>query len=123
MKSSYILDTTLNETDGLDPTDPKIEVLLIQTPMMSKNYKHYHDIVFMDATYNTNKFDLRLAVLSGISSEGKNIILAICLMARETAQNYIWLLTKIKEMNQDVEPKVIMTDFDASMCQAIETVY
>lgn len=70
----------------------------------------------MDATYNTNRFNLALAVLSGISGEGKNILLGIALMQRETSENYIWLLKQLKEMNNNMEPKVIMTDFDASMC-------
>ena len=116
MKYSYVLDTTLNQTEGLDPTDPKIETIFIQTPMMARNYKYYNDIVFLDATYNTNKQKLNLAVLSGISSEGKNILLGISLMARETTENYIWLLSELKNLNDGIEPKVIMTDFDASMC-------
>jgi len=41
-------------------------------------------------------------------------------MARETTENYIWLLRQLKEMNNGLEPKAIMTDYDASMCAAIE---
>lgn len=62
-------------------------------------------------------------MVNGISSEGKNLILGVALMARETAENYTWLLSKLTELNGGKEPKCIMTDFDASMCQAIETVY
>jgi hypothetical protein len=47
---------------------------------MAKNYTNFHDIVFMDATFNTNQLGMALAVVSGISSEGKNIILAVALM-------------------------------------------
>ena len=60
--------------------------------MMAKNYLNFHDIVFMDATFNTNQLGMALAVVSGISSEGKNIILAVALMQRETIDNYVWLL-------------------------------
>lgn len=66
---------------------------------------------------------LALAVVNGISSEGKNLILAFALMNHETAENYTWLLKKLTEMNEGLEPKCIMTDFDASMCAAIESVY
>ena len=34
MKFSYVFDTTFNERDGLDASDPKIVTLFIQTPMM-----------------------------------------------------------------------------------------
>ncbi len=50
---------------------------------MAKYYQKYHDVVFMDATYNTNKHNLALAIISGISSEGKNIIMGRAFLARE----------------------------------------
>jgi transposase-like protein len=77
----------------------------------------------MDATYNTNKLNLALSILSGVSNEGKNIILAVAFLSRETAENYSWLLRNLKEMNHGIEPTTIMTDFDSSMCQAIEQTY
>ena len=55
---------------------------------MAKYYQKYHDVVFMDATYNTNKHNLALAIISGISSEGKNIIMGIAFLARETCDHY-----------------------------------
>ena len=55
---------------------------------MAKYYQNYHDVVFMDATYNTNKHNLALTIISGISSEGKNIIMGIAFMARETVDHY-----------------------------------
>jgi len=33
-----------------------------------------------------------LIVVSGISSEGKNILLAVAVMQKETTENYVWLL-------------------------------
>lgn len=66
--------------------------MLIQTSMMSKYYQKYSDVLFMDATYKTNKHDLALTIFSGVSSEGKNIILAIAFLSRETADHYTWLL-------------------------------
>jgi len=44
-------------------------------------------------------------------------------MARETTENYQWMLRQLKELNGDLEPKAIMTDYDASMCAAIETTF
>lgn len=37
-KFAYLFDSTLGEQERLDPTNPQIEVLIVQTPMMSKNY-------------------------------------------------------------------------------------
>ena len=101
----------------------KIDRMFIQTPMMAKYYQKYHDVIFMDATYNTNKHGLALAIISGISSEGKNIMLGISFLARESIDHYQWLLRTLVEFNDGIEPRTIMTDFDSSMCGAIEATF
>ena len=58
----------------------------------------------MDATYNTNKHGLALAIISGISSEGKNIMLGISFLARESIDHYQWLLRTLVEFNDGIEP-------------------
>lgn len=60
--------------------------------MMSKYYQQYSDVVFMDATYKTNKQDLALTIISSVSGEGRNIILGFAFLSRETADHYVWLL-------------------------------
>lgn len=91
--------------------------------MMHRYYKQYSDVVFMDATYKTNKYDLHLTIFSGVSSENKNIILAIAFVKRETAETYTWMLEELKKFTMGLEPKTIITDFDASMCAGIEEVF
>lgn len=87
---------------------------------MRRNYRLYHDVMFMDATYKTNFHQLALTVFSGVNNEGKNIVLGFALVKRETMETYKWLLKNLVRFNDDVEPGVILTDFDASMCGAIE---
>lgn len=77
----------------------------------------------MDATYKTNKHDMALTVFSGVSSEGKNIILGVAFLSRETGDHYAWLLKNLIEFNNGKEPGTIITDFDSSMCLAIEKVF
>lgn len=55
---------------------------------MAKYYQKYHDVVFMDATYNTNKQNLALAIISSINSEGKNVIMGIAFLQRESIEHY-----------------------------------
>jgi hypothetical protein len=63
---------------------------------MSKFYQSFHDVTFMDATYNTNKHNLALAIISGISGEGKNIILGIAFLSSESTDHYTWMLKTLK---------------------------
>jgi len=87
--------------------------------MMYEYYLKYSDVVFMDATYKTNKYDLHLTVFSGVNSENKNVILGIGLVQRETAETYRWMLQKLKEFSNGLQPKTIITDFDPNMCISI----
>ena len=60
-------------------------------------------------------------MISGINNEGKNIVLGFALVKRETLETYNWLLQNLLRFNDGIEPGVILTDFDSSMCGAIES--
>ena len=89
---------------------------------MRHNYRFYRDVVFMDVTYKTNFHSLALIVFSGVNNEGKNVVLGYALLKRETIDAYKWLLSNLVRFNQGLEPKIIITDMDSSMCGAIEDV-
>lgn len=72
---AYVMDDQADAPGGAG--EPKLDRMIIQTPMMHRYYQQYSDVVFMDATYKTNKYDLHLTIFSGVSSENKNVILAI----------------------------------------------
>eukprot|EP00347_Sterkiella_histriomuscorum_P007670 403348024 len=116
-KFAYVLE---DQDDSKSALNPKIDRMLIQTPMMGKYYQTFSDVVFMDATYKTNKQDLALTIISSVSGEGRNIILGFAFLSRETAEHYEWLLKNLVEFNNGKEPGTIITDFDSSMCAAIE---
>jgi hypothetical protein len=87
---------------------------------MKRNYDLYHDTVFMDATYACNMHSMPLVVFSGVSNEGRNVIMGFGLVRRETMETYEWLLSTLSKLNETREPAVLLTDFDASMAGAIE---
>ena len=76
----------------------------------------------MDSTFKTNKHDFPLVVFSGVDSNNRNIVLGYGFVRRETAESYAWLLTQLKNFNTH-EPGTLLTDFDASMCKAIEKMF
>ena len=95
------------------------ERVFIQTPQMVRNYALYHDVVFMDATYSTNVHSMPLVVLSGVNNEGKNTVLGFGFLTNETMESYQWLLEQLVYVTKRA-PRVLLTDFDASMAGAIE---
>ena len=99
----------------LNEDGTKIKNLLVQTPQMHRLYEKYHDVVFMDATYKTNKYNMPLTVFSSINNEGKNVIVGFALVQRETKETYEWLMQNMRTLNDEQEPGVILTDFDPAM--------
>ena len=77
----------------------------------------------MDATYKTNKYNLHLIIISGVSSENKNVILSIAFVQKETSEVYQWLLQQLIDFNDGLEPGTIITDFDPCMCAGIEAAF
>ena len=108
-----------------DEGDMKNDIyqMIVQSPQMRRNYQMYHDVVFMDATYKTNNQQMALTVISGINHEGKNIVLGFALVKKETMETYKWIISNLLRFNDGVEPGAILTDFDASMCGAIEQTF
>lgn len=90
------------------------------TEQMRRNYELYSDVVFMDATYACNDQTMPLVVFSGVSNEGRNVLLGFALLRNETMESYEWLLGTLARLNEGREPRVLLTDFDASMAGAIE---
>ena len=64
-----------------------------------------------------------LTVISSVNNEGKNVILGYALVERETNETYKWLMAKLIELSDGVEPAVIHTDFDPAMCHGIEKTF
>ena len=59
---------------------------------MRDNYAKYGDVMFIDATYQTNKYKLPLLVMSGINSNGENVIFGMGLLSKEDAASYDWVI-------------------------------
>ncbi|CAI2385530.1 unnamed protein product [Moneuplotes crassus] len=101
----------------------EINRILIMTGSMRKLYEQYHDVIFMDATYKTNKHDMPLTVITGIDNEGRNTVLAYALLKKEDKEAYIWLMQTFLKFVEYNEPGIILTDFDPSMCHGIERTF
>ena len=109
--------------DSPDMTPSELNRILIMTGSMRRLYNQFKDVVFMDATYKSNKHNMPLTVISGVDNEGRNIVLAYALMKVEWSETYKWLMqTFLKFVNYE-EPGVILTDFDPSMWYGIERTF
>lgn len=108
-----------DEGDDDQANDSKIpnniNKILIMTGSMRRLYDQYHDVVFMDATYKTNKHEMPLTVITGIDNEGRNTVLAYALVKKEDGDTYKWLMETFIKFVDEKEPGIMLTDFDPSM--------
>lgn len=84
----------------VDEQDETLCKLLFLSKVMSKNILNFGDILLIDATYNVdiNIYKILLLVFSGISAEGKNVLLGMALINNETYITYQWALQNFLEI-------------------------
>nr|GEU38291.1 hypothetical protein [Tanacetum cinerariifolium] len=86
------------------------------------NYKEFEDIVSFDATFNSNKYNIKLVPFIGIDNHGKCVTLGSRMLLHEDTKSYTWLLNAFMTAFSH-EPTMIVTDQDGSMKRAIEAVF
>jgi hypothetical protein len=84
------------------------------------------EVIFIDATYNTNKYNLPLLHIAGTTSTNNSFSIAFSFIARETAEFYIWALDRFARLLQILglpHPRVIVSDRESALAIAVETVF
>ncbi|XP_076920365.1 protein FAR1-RELATED SEQUENCE 5-like [Bidens hawaiensis] len=86
------------------------------------NYLAFGDIISFDATFKTNKYKMVFVPFTEIDNHCHSVTVCAGLLAYETIESYTWLLQMLlKSFGQ--APKVVVTDQDPAMKQAIAAVF
>lgn len=106
----------------VDDSD-SLKRLFFVTPIMKKNYDQFGDVLLLDATYQTNVYQVPLAIFSGVNVEGKNVVYAMAFINDETFETYEWCFKAFFDFYKDKVPNVIVTDGDLSICKVMKEKY
>jgi MULE transposase domain/FAR1 DNA-binding domain len=106
----------------LEPFSRKLNSLFWMSPIQRELYSKYNDVVILDTTYNTNRFQLMLCVITVIDNNYKTRIVGCAIIEDETLNTYRWILDTLLT-DTGVYPGVIFTDSDPSMIQSIKEIY
>ncbi|KZZ93460.1 hypothetical protein AAP_02252 [Ascosphaera apis ARSEF 7405] len=90
--------------------------------MVKRNF----EVLIIDNTYKTNRFDRPLMQIAGITSAHTTFCVASAIMLSETEESYRWVLGAFLEMMEGYEvkkPYVIITDKDEAARNAIRSLY
>ncbi|KAJ9540010.1 hypothetical protein OSB04_026516, partial [Centaurea solstitialis] len=106
-----------NDTNGL-------EELFFMHPTSLIMWQAFPHVVLMDATYNTNMYNLPFLEIVGVTSTNKTFSIAFAFMRDEKACNYRWAMTCLKlTINASFCPRVIVTDRDLALMKACGEVF
>ena len=107
----------------LDPWDQLQSLFFAYQPALKWLVK-YPDILFIDATYKTNKYNMPLVILTSTTACNKTFYVGFAFLLHEDREYYDWLVSHIKIVWVDVGcsdgPKTAVTDKDDALIGALE---
>lgn len=106
----------------LESVSRKLNSLFWMSPIQRELYSQYHDVVIVDTTYNTNRFQMMLCIITVVDNNYKTRIVACAIIEDETLDTYQWIFDTILT-ETGVYPGVIFTDADPSMIRSIKEIY
>ncbi|CAL5346566.1 unnamed protein product [Camellia sinensis] len=87
------------------------------------DYGNFDDVVFFDTTYIKNEYKLPFAPFIGVNHHCQFLFLGCALIADETKSTYAWVMRAwLRAMGRHA-PKVILTDQDKALKEAIAEVF
>ena len=84
-------------------------------------WTRFHDVVFLDTTSRTNKYNMVACFFVVIDNCNRSRLVASALLEDETEDSFIWTLKMINKCTEDLIPQVIFTDSDLAMASAIRS--
>ncbi|CAL9748872.1 unnamed protein product [Musa acuminata subsp. burmannicoides] len=86
-------------------------------------YEEFGDVVTIDTTYLTNKYDMPFVPFVGVNHHGQSILFGCGLLSNEDTMTFTWLFRAFLSCMSGRAPNAIITDQDKAMQKAIETVF
>ncbi|XP_073138977.1 protein FAR1-RELATED SEQUENCE 5-like [Henckelia pumila] len=87
------------------------------------DYEYFCDVLSIDTTYRTNKYNLICTPFVGIYHHMRNVLFGLAFMSDETESSFEWLFRTFLDSMNEKQPQTIFSDQCQSMMNAIETVF
>jgi histone-lysine N-methyltransferase SETD2 len=103
-------------------SDSHIAMLFI-TDTRSVEYLNKHpDVLLLDYTYKTNKFDMPLLNILDINHHGNSFNIALCFLDQEVTENYKEAVQHLRALFQPgIWHSVVATDCEPALISAVST--
>ncbi|XP_035840187.1 protein FAR1-RELATED SEQUENCE 5-like [Helianthus annuus] len=102
--------------------DKRLTGLFWADGLCKLNFMEFGDVISFDATLKPNRYKMVFVPFTGIDNHCRNVTLGAGLLSSESIESYKWLLNSfVKSFGR--QPKVVVTDQEPAMKQAIEEVF
>ncbi|XP_021979744.1 protein FAR-RED IMPAIRED RESPONSE 1-like [Helianthus annuus] len=118
-KKQYLVDYSFEYSVD---DDKQLTGLFWADGLCKLNFIEFGDVISFDATFKTNRYKMVFVSFTGIDNHCRNVTLGAGLLASESIESYKWLLNSFVN-SFGRQPKVVVTDQDPAMKQAIEEVF
>nr|KAJ0196854.1 hypothetical protein LSAT_V11C700375390 [Lactuca sativa] len=85
-------------------------------------YAKFGEVISFDATFRTNKYKMVFVPFTAVDHYKKSVTVGVGLLSRETIESYEWLLKAFLRAHEGKAPKIVLTDQDAALKQAVESI-
>ncbi|KAH9753465.1 protein FAR1-RELATED SEQUENCE [Citrus sinensis] len=86
--------------------------------------RSFPSVLLMDCTYKVNKYHLPLFEIIGVTSTDMTFNVAYTYLSSEREDSYTWALDRLRGlMDNDFLPRVIVTDRELALMNAIEKIF
>lgn len=84
---------------------------------------YFSDVVFIDNTYLSNKYEIPLVAFVGMNHHGQSVLLGCGLLAGETMESYVWLFKAWLTCSSGQSPQTMITDRCMILQNAVAEVF
>ncbi|XP_072953226.1 protein FAR1-RELATED SEQUENCE 6-like [Typha angustifolia] len=85
-------------------------------------YRYFGDVLLLDTSYLTSKFNVPLAAFVGVNNHGQSVLMGCGLLSDESTRTFVWLLRALLSCMPGHPPHAIITDNGSSIQEAVKQV-
>ena len=104
----------------------ELKSLLSAQPDCIQIWKENPDVILLDCTYKTNRYNMPLLNIVGVSGMNTTVPIALALLAGEKEGHYQWALQQLKALIEQEgirQPTVFIHDREQALINALEDVF
>ncbi|XP_057770674.1 protein FAR1-RELATED SEQUENCE 5-like [Salvia miltiorrhiza] len=103
--------------------DGRLQNLFFRDTRCLIDYQHFGDVLSVDATYKTNKYDFICVSLVGINHHRMNVMFGLGFLLNEKVESYEWLFSMFLQAMYHKEPSIVFSDQDMAVMNAVDSTF